>query len=145
MKTIWMIESSDPREFCYANCIAVTMCVAGSKHEFDNFEEAVACIPELQAENPDLDYWISPREKLNHGYGPCDDTRHRRYPPPIFCRTDQRRSQGQRLHCGRLGSQNQRRLSRNPCLNLTARAHSSPTRARTFIGGNTMHHQRGFR
>lgn len=77
MKTIWMIESSDPREFCYANCIAVTMCVAGSKHEFDNFEEAVACIPELQAENPDLDYWISPREKLNHGYGPCDDTRHR--------------------------------------------------------------------
>jgi hypothetical protein len=75
MKTIWMIESSDPHEFCYANCIAVTMCVANSKHEFDSFEEAVACIPQLQAKNPDWDYWVSPRKKLNHGYGSCDDAR----------------------------------------------------------------------
>jgi hypothetical protein len=55
MKTIWIIEGSDPHEFRYANCIAVTMRVANDKYEFDSFEEAIACIPQLQAKNPDED------------------------------------------------------------------------------------------
>jgi hypothetical protein len=76
-KIIWTIESSDPHDFCFANCIAVTTCIADDKFEFDSFEEAVACIPQLQAENPDLDYAVQPRNKLNHGTGSCEDTRRR--------------------------------------------------------------------
>jgi hypothetical protein len=83
MRTIWTIDSSDPHEFCYANCIAVSTCFVDDKYEFDSFEEAVACIPQLQAKNPDLDYAVTPREKLNHGYGSCEDSRRRFFPGRI--------------------------------------------------------------
>jgi hypothetical protein len=69
MRKICMIESSDPREFQVANCIAVVMRVADGKHEFASLEEAVACIAKLQAKDPDLDYSVTPYEKLDHGYG----------------------------------------------------------------------------
>jgi hypothetical protein len=66
MRKIWTIEASDPREFRVAHCIAVTMRCVDGKYEFDSLEEAVACVPKLQTENPDLDYSVTPYEKLNH-------------------------------------------------------------------------------
>jgi hypothetical protein len=69
MRKIWMIEGSDPRDFRYGGCAAVTPCVANAQIEFNSLEEAVACIPKLQAKNPDWDYFVGPYEKLAHGYG----------------------------------------------------------------------------
>jgi hypothetical protein len=77
---VWTIESSNPHEFTEANCIAVVTRVADDKIEFDSFEEAVACVPKLQAENRDWDFSVGPWEKLRSGYAHCDDDRRRFFP-----------------------------------------------------------------
>ena len=75
MKMVWQISVSSPMEFRYGNCIAAPAIVANGKYDFNTIEEAVACIPELQAKNPDDDYHIGPVEKLNCGYGHADGPR----------------------------------------------------------------------
>src|SRR5262245_15892650 len=83
MRTVWTIESSDPREFCYASCIAVTPCIVDDRYEFDSFEKAVTYIPQLQAKDPDLDFPVDPHRKLRHGYASSNDARRKFFPGRI--------------------------------------------------------------